>query len=970
MRTRLASLLGLLSASGCAASPTPPVKGPVAELEPSKPVSYLQGAIEHDALGWVALPDGDVVVVDGASPRPLQLKRLHPDGRSRWVVAPPVPGDSYELRAIGNYLVVLARRESSAAVVTLDARTGAPLSQVFTLERGISVLASNGVVFTSNGSPTVDVLHPMGGLLARVRVETPSANHRMESEVVHLGLQPDDSVLAVTRDGGVYAIDQQGKRRGYSPVDETVMSAIARPGGGLWVAGRRAVYGLTAGATRDTVWRLPRGEAKRLSLENGVVVVENDSSDVYEVDARSPTSAQARLTFESSDGGMRFERIRAWERGSPGSLVISDNGDKLYAVRGVERYDEVDLASVKTSPFAAKVTTHTLKAQYDEDYLVTPTAVFFDGGVKLVAGAGHWNYGGPAELSNVVVFDLAAQSPKRLEQLMPKPPFYAFVGPEWATATGPNTLYVCLTDICYEHTDGREAEPPRAPRTGIFGAPGHVVALQANPHESRLIAATLAQIYERTETGWSSLKYPGPSSIGRLTSGSALWALTGFRSDSDAVLLDQAQDQHLYKLENDTWSVVETPTTNITTLCDDRHKTLWVGSPSGLARLDKDTWRHVEGVGEEVSSIVSVDGKLWVAAADGLYLGVPTSATVPPRDLILHAEVEAPILAAAATQLSVAPATLRLAPLGPIPLQGKDSQVAALSVASEGSTLYLADASRVIAWPETGPATTLFESVPWRTSIPFAVSDQGLITTDNAVRLVATKEPGLGQRVQTALGVLRALGAAPGGAIWVASTPTQGHATIHQILGGLDSPPMPSQFDAETRSHHVDAPPFLYADVEAVSAKEAWFAGGAASFRHADATDTEEMPIGAGALVHYDGARYRTWRFREGALLAMTRLSNGEVWAVGVGGLVVRLHGDEVEAGVLPRAPTLRAVFEHAGELWIAGDDDTLVVGRDMSSLARVDTSVAGIRTTFTGVARRAGDTLVIGPAGFFKVVR
>ncbi|MFO0549439.1 MAG: hypothetical protein U0271_13690 [Polyangiaceae bacterium] len=904
-------------------------------------------------VDWTALPGGDVIVVEPDASKQLQLKRIRPDGRARFEVPSPVEGaERCDLQAAGPYLVVLGhRKERPSAVVTLDLGTGALLSQPFELAKGgAMVVASNGMVYASNPARgAVEVIHPMGGVVATVPVSTPPADSLAERGGVTLLLQPDDRVLAITADGGIFSIDPRGELRGYSAIPEAVTDVVSRQEGGVWAVGHWAVYGLDTQGEVKTTWRVPRGVIHSISQEKDDVVVENNLGDVYKVGA--PT----QLTFESSNAELRFERVKEWPRDTMASLVTS--GDRLYAVRSVEMFDEVDLTSVpQTAPLTTKVTTHEVQFKLDAYRYISPTALFFDDGLKVVAGAGYWSLGDPSQLGDVEVFDLGAH-PKRLDALMPK--HARRVGgmqPEWATAADDYALYICAADICYEHTNGREYDPPQPPATNIFSAPDEIVALQARDNQT-LLGATASGVYERTYGYWSSLDYPGPPSIGRLAAGSAVWALTGFHSVSDSVELQPTEDQHLYRRRDGEWSVVETPTPEITTLFDDGQKALWVGSTSGLSRFDGENWQHIDGVGAQVSSILSVRGQMWVAAEDGLYLGVPISSSLPARDRTINGAVEPAVIARAAKPISLAPASSRLVAIGDVPVRGSTPEQYAFAVASDGSTLYLADQRRVIAWPSKGAATELgradaLEKWPVRLGgALLGMSDSGVMMGDSAVRFLT------GKGEHAALGAPRALGSAPGGAIWLASLPIADNATIHAIDGGA-------------RAHHVDAPPFLYTSIAALSANDAWLAGGVASFGYGAMDPAYDMPIGAGALVHYDGSRYKTWRFREGALLAVTALSNGEVWAVGVGGLVVRVHGGEVETGVLPNAPTLRAVTEQGGEVWIAGDYDTLLVGRDLSSLARVDTGAAGVRSAFTGVARRGGDTFVVGPAGLFKVVR
>jgi hypothetical protein len=157
-------------------------------------------------------------------------------------------------------------------------------------------------------------------------------------------------------------------------------------------------------------------------------------------------------------------------------------------------------------------------------------------------------------------------------------------------------------------------------------------------------------------------------------------------------------------------------------------------------------------------------------------------------------------------------------------------------------------------------------------------------------------------------------------------------------------------------------PAGYWADVDSED-EIAFFAGGLSSSNDGART----WPVGEGVLVHVE--RETVTRHRApAALLAVTRVSPTEAWAVGAAGIVVHLDDGALSRFTLPSGEWLRAALAaEGGEVWIAGDGGTLLRFDGQAFHA-----VGGLgNVSLTGFARDArGALLVVGPSAILRLTR
>ncbi|MFO0587638.1 MAG: hypothetical protein U0441_08865 [Polyangiaceae bacterium] len=167
----------------------------------------------------------------------------------------------------------------------------------------------------------------------------------------------------------------------------------------------------------------------------------------------------------------------------------------------------------------------------------------------------------------------------------------------------------------------------------------------------------------------------------------------------------------------------------------------------------------------------------------------------------------------------------------------------------------------------------------------------------------------------------------------------------------------------------------VYTAMDIRAPDDAWIAGGLTR----DRTDDEAIQAeGEGTLVHHDGKTFSRSRGTEGALLAVTASGPNEAWSVGLNGGVLHQKAAsatafhlESEDGKRLRVALRAVAVLGPTEVLFAGESGTLLRW-DGATLRRIDTTLAGRNTTFSGLIPPTATTAgwLSGPGGLWKIVR
>ncbi len=151
----------------------------------------------------------------------------------------------------------------------------------------------------------------------------------------------------------------------------------------------------------------------------------------------------------------------------------------------------------------------------------------------------------------------------------------------------------------------------------------------------------------------------------------------------------------------------------------------------------------------------------------------------------------------------------------------------------------------------------------------------------------------------------------------------------------------------------------------ASGADELWMVGGL----HVTHNEGEAWPAGEGLVVHRSRSGVVWHRVPTGPLQAVAATGPGEAWAVGAAGLVVHVRAGAVTAQRLDSDRWLRDVaLGQGGELWIVGDDGTLLHGNGTTLGALTGPPLPPRPQLVSVAARSQGRAWVASPDGILDV--
>lgn len=393
-------------------------------------------------------------------------------------------------------------------------------------------------------------------------------------------------------------------------------------------------------------------------------------------------------------------------------------------------------------------------------------------------------------------------------------------------------------------------------------------------------------------------------------------------------------------------SPVGTPTAIWGPATDD----VWLTGELGVAHWDGRAWTRVIGLHGPVRDVFGAAGNVWFATNSGLWElarweTLPAREPPPPPPVAPTAEpprVEPRRCAPAAFEIRATT----------FPVTGGAPLAAATEVATAADgTAWFRDGERVVQLRDgVGTVLSSTASRHGHTRLAPVGADRGWLLDELGVVRVegASRTPSA-----LRLPEVTALVASDTDRLWAVSAADDDRLPHALSLAGDDGEYAP------------EIPPAAYAAIDAGGADELWMVGGL------DVThnEGEAWPAGEGLVVHRSPAGVVWHRVPAGPLLSVAAAGTGEAWAVGAAGLVVHVRAGAMTAKRLASGRWLRDVARgERGELWIVGDDGTLLHG-DGATLAAVTGLPLPPRPQLASVATRGqGRAWVASPDGILDV--
>lgn len=379
-----------------------------------------------------------------------------------------------------------------------------------------------------------------------------------------------------------------------------------------------------------------------------------------------------------------------------------------------------------------------------------------------------------------------------------------------------------------------------------------------------------------------------------------------------------------------------------------------VWSRNGRVHWDGRRWSRIHGAPAALALATRAPGDVWIGGRDGLWHGTapgptPVRLSAPavdpaPVPAPPEAPLGAPLAGHAVERVSFA-----------VDKGGALSAGLGISAAVDG-TLWILAADRLVEVSQ-GKAATLRSLRRAPVSRWAWVEGQGkghLLDGDQLLRLEGDRA--VPAQTQLEGHRLAALHGHPQGALWAIGAPAEDddaypleHAPHALVRGAAGVQPV------------LGLPAAAYTDVAATPDGGAFLVGA-----------RSPGPAGEGVLVHARGrlgAQGTVLHRAPAALLAVSAASADEAWAVGAGGVILRVRGAQVTRFVLPSREWLRSALVVApDEVWIGGDGGTLLRwdGRELHPVAHP----FGANATFTGLAAARGAVWAVGPAGIVRIRR
>jgi hypothetical protein len=503
-----------------------------------------------------------------------------------------------------------------------------------------------------------------------------------------------------------------------------------------------------------------------------------------------------------------------------------------------------------------------------------------------------------------------------------------------------------------------------------FAGEGQCVAMSEGvaPH---LVALSDARIMAK---GYDIVGHEGSFLHPRVYSGATLWRINGSATSADDVW--GTDGRALGHWDGQALTTVAAPAGIITSLW--AHDGLWLSGGAGLLHYNGKAFARIAGIPRGYNPhaptdlhVTGMGQDVWAYGATGAWHVQPAS---NPANLVVKvSRIQGPSPGSQPLEPGPAPYHLERVTLA---VEGETRPLqAAISIAASDDALWFFDGVRLVeqaggrtrllyraaapkpfvCWsapePDCGACADCSERRPYplpctRCAAPTSrgtgtlIAEEGVMTFRGGTRDGSSSSPLPQTSAVTALG----------DDVWAVSAQRDDglpHAALAsargvQLVRGL--------------------PALAYMDVHA-RGDDLWLAGGQTS-----GGDLRPLPAGEGALVHYDGKTAVQHRAPEGPLLAVAAVGPAEAWAVGVAGGILRVRAGKVEPMRLGRVTLRAATARSATDVWLAGDDSTLL--HFDGELRVVDTRAAGSRAAFTAVLPPDGTTpgWVVGPSGIWRI--
>jgi len=377
---------------------------------------------------------------------------------------------------------------------------------------------------------------------------------------------------------------------------------------------------------------------------------------------------------------------------------------------------------------------------------------------------------------------------------------------------------------------------------------------------------------------------------------------------------------------------------------------VWLAGQLGVAHWDGRTWTRVIGLPGPVRDVFGIRGHVWFVTGDGLW-EFSRWATLPAREPPAPPPV-APVAEPPRLEPRRCPPAAYEVRAATFPVTGAAPLASALEVATAADgTAWFYDGSRVIQLRE-GAGTVLSSTASrhGHTRLAPVGADRGWLLGELGVERVAgaSRTPS-----ELRLPGLAAIVTSDPGHLWAVSAADDDGIPHALTLTGDDGEYAP------------EVPPAAYSAIAAGGADELWMVGGL-DVTHNGA---QAWPAGEGIVVHRSAAGVVWQRVPPGPLLSVAAAGPGEAWAVGAAGLVAHAHAGALTAQRLASGRWLRDVaLGPGGELWIVGDDGTLLHGQG-AALGAVTGLPLPPRPQLVSVAARGpGRAWVASPNGILDV--
>ncbi len=518
---------------------------------------------------------------------------------------------------------------------------------------------------------------------------------------------------------------------------------------------------------------------------------------------------------------------------------------------------------------------------------------------------------------------------------------------------GADDTLVCHDNWCQRIVDGTAA--PIATPSNWF-----TTALARVDGVAWVLGPTLARVEgnELVSLGVKAMTTNGKPAVQTLwgRDAKALWLLDGaVRRVDTTALTNPAANAATPTGANVPTTTVAVPLKRPRGIGGTAANDVWLVGDDGVAHFDGERWARVVSAGTPKLSIVAAHGDaLWLAGDDGLFRVKSARAherrgAAGPKAKVAKTVQTTTVVEPAATTLATSRVTLRA---------GGRTVDRAHELAASDATLWIRDHAGVIA--HDGVTT---RSIARREDVGGFACRRCLAPHSSTAGYLLG-----GALFEVKDGRPRRLDEGLDRMLSIALDPLGRAPLPLRVGGGPLHPELPAARWLDEGTYGWDVPEGCYTAI-ATADDETWLAGG----RRCVAGDWAPWPDGEGVLVHRTPRGVTVHRIPGGPLLAVATSGRGRAFAVGTGGVVVR-----VDQGVLERyqpstAARLHAVVvsgaPQAPEVWIGGDDRTLIRRDPQGAFTYVSPETLPLppRATILSLAQHQGRLWIASPDGLLR---